>query len=297
MKQSQHTRAVLAETLPGRRAAMGHGIAAQPRGDVPGASEDAATASARGPCPAVRDAGISRAAGDLCTPSPTQTILRAESREPPGCVMSRLSTPGPGAPFARQGHRGPLPPRGSLLRRRLRSLGHHARATALALAALAVLALAVPEQAEAQTVVTFISNSARLATNASNPSRATAFTTGGNSGGYELSSVDIYVSAQTISGTVTPQVEIYEDNAGNPGTLHATPDQPRSVNNCLKWRFRQHLQRSTEHDTERQHHLLAGRQQQCRSQRPGLSGQHRRQIDGGHRRGHGMEHRHRQMEG
>ena len=46
MKQSQHTRAVLAETLPGRRAAMGQCLAAQPRGDGPGASEDAAPASA-----------------------------------------------------------------------------------------------------------------------------------------------------------------------------------------------------------------------------------------------------------
>ena len=83
MKQSQHTRAVLAETLPGRRAVvMGQCPAAQPRGDGPGASEDAAPASARGPCPAVRDAGMSRVVGDLCAPSPMQTILRAESREP-----------------------------------------------------------------------------------------------------------------------------------------------------------------------------------------------------------------------
>ena len=44
--------------------------------------EDAAPASARGPCPAVRDAGTLRAVGDLCAPSPMQTILRAESREP-----------------------------------------------------------------------------------------------------------------------------------------------------------------------------------------------------------------------
>ena len=101
MKQSQHTRVVLAETLPGRRAAMGQCLAAQPRGDGPGASEDAPPASAMGVCPAVRDAGISRAAQDLRTSSPMQTILhdaanadnpmqtinesrepRAESREP-----------------------------------------------------------------------------------------------------------------------------------------------------------------------------------------------------------------------
>ena len=85
MKQSQHTEAVLAETLLAGRAAaaMDPGIAAQPRGDGPGASEDAATASARGGCPTVHDAGISRVVGDLRTPLQTQTeTKRAESREP-----------------------------------------------------------------------------------------------------------------------------------------------------------------------------------------------------------------------
>ena len=92
-----------------------------------------------------------------------------------------------------------------------------------------MLALAVPEQAEAQTVTTFISNSAQLnSQSSSNLIRATAFTTGANSGGYTLSSVDVYADMQ--SGTVTPVVEIYEDNAGEPGTLHATPEQPRNVN-------------------------------------------------------------------
>ena len=97
----------------------------------------------------------------------------------------------------------------------------------MALAALAVLALAVPEQAEAQTVTTFISNSAQVGSTASNLLRATAFTTGGNSGGYELSSVDVYVSTSTA--TPTPLVEIYEDNAGNPGTLHATLSNPAAL--------------------------------------------------------------------
>ena len=135
MKQSQHTRAVLAETLPGRRAVvMGQCLAAQPRGDGPGANEDAATASARGPCPAVRDAGTSRAVGDLRTPLPTQTeIKRAERREPPGCVMPRLSAGGA---------------RRSSLWRRLRP-----RAPALALLALAALTLGgiLAPEAEAQT--------------------------------------------------------------------------------------------------------------------------------------------------
>ena len=87
MKQSQHTEAVLAETLLAGRAAatMDPGIAAQPRGDGLGASEDTATASATVPCPTVHDAGISRVVGDLRTPPPTPTVLgepRAESREP-----------------------------------------------------------------------------------------------------------------------------------------------------------------------------------------------------------------------
>ena len=142
MKQSQHTRAVLAETLPGRRAVvMGQCLAAQPRGDGPGANEDTAPASARGPCPAVRDAGMSRVAQDLCPPSPMQTILpmqtidadNNESREPTGCVMPRLSVGGA---------------RRSSLWRRLRP-----RAPALALLALAALALGgiLAPEAEAQT--------------------------------------------------------------------------------------------------------------------------------------------------
>ena len=142
MKQSQHTRAVLAETLPGRRAVvMGQCLAAQPRGDGPGANEDTAPASARGPCPAVRDAGMSRVAQDLCPPSPMQTILpmqtidadNNERREPTGCVMPRLSAGGA---------------RRSSLWRRLRP-----RAPALALLALAALALGgiLAPEAEAQT--------------------------------------------------------------------------------------------------------------------------------------------------
>ena len=80
-----------------------------------------------------------------------EPLPRAESR--PGCVMSRLSASGP--------HR-------SSLRRRLRprenaaTLLRGTRACLALLAALAVLALAVPEQAEAQTDTTFISNSAQL---------------------------------------------------------------------------------------------------------------------------------------
>ena len=81
----------------------------------------------------------------------------------------------------------------------------------------------------AQTDTTFISNSAQVGSISSITVRATAFTTGGNSGGYELSSVDIYVGAIGTVSTITPRVEIFEDNAGNPGTLHATLINPATV--------------------------------------------------------------------
>ena len=74
----------------------------------------------------------------------------------------------------------------------------------------------------------FISNSAQANySNRSSLIRATAFTTGDNSGGYGLSRVDVYTS--TPSGTVIPRVEIYEDNADAPGTLHATLINPATV--------------------------------------------------------------------
>ena len=78
-----------------------------------------------------------------------------------------------------------------------------------------------------QTVVTFISNSAQRSSDFSNAANATAFTTGGNSGGYELSSVDIYLPVGGAAGE-TPKVEIFEDSAGDPGTLHATLNNPSS---------------------------------------------------------------------
>ena len=75
---------------------------------------------------------------------------------------------------------------------------------------------------------TFISNSSRANySNRSSLIRATAFTTGDNSGGYGLSRVDVYTA--TPSGTVIPRVEIYEDNADAPGTLHATLINPATV--------------------------------------------------------------------
>ena len=94
-----------------------------------------------------------------------------------------------------------------------------------ALAVLAVLATAAPEQAAAQTVTTFLSNTGQTANTSTNTVRATAFTTG--TGTYTLSSVAIYSPIQSTSPT--PVVQIYRDSSGNPGTLVATMTNPATV--------------------------------------------------------------------
>ena len=65
--------------------------------------------------------------------------------------------------------------------------------------------------------------------NTSNFTRATSFTTGDNNAGYLLSSVDIYTGVH--SSTVTPRVEIYENNSGTnqPGTLLVTLTGPGTI--------------------------------------------------------------------
>ena len=161
--------------------------------------------------------------------------------------MSRLSASGPrrsslrrrlrprenAATLLRGRQRAPEPPvaRPGFLRRLWRSFPAPRTAAAglvLALAALAALALGVPEEAEAQTVTTFISNVGQSTTTASDEARATAFTTGGNTAGYGLTSVEVNVSALHTSG-VTPLVEIFQNSAGAPGTLHATLLNPATV--------------------------------------------------------------------
>ena len=97
---------------------------------------------------------------------------------------------------------------------------------AFALAVLAVLATVAPQQAAAQTVTTFISNTGQNLTGNSNAIRATAFTTG--TGTYTLSSVAIKLTTQN-AGSPTPVVQIYGDTGGNPGTLMATMTNPAAV--------------------------------------------------------------------
>ena len=137
--------------------------------------------------------------------------------------MSRLSTPGPGAPFARQGHRGPLPPCGSLLRRRLRSLGRHALAAALA---LAVVATALPVQAQ-KTPIQLVSTVEQA--NSTSPGTfekfdaAQAFTTGTDTNGYKLTSVDLHLWVKIDSRNWVYSVSVWSaTDTGSPDTSLGT---------------------------------------------------------------------------
>ena len=88
--------------------------------------------------------------------------------------------------------------------------------------------LGVPETAEAQTATTFISNVGQVGSSASANPRATAFTTGGSSEGYGLTSVDVYLA--TNPSTVTPRVEIFRNSTSDrPGTRLATLTNPANL--------------------------------------------------------------------
>ena len=148
--------------------------------------------------------GIAGACGE------TETIRRAE----------------PCPPGARRSPRRLIPPP----RRLAATLLRGARAATLALLALAALALAAADNAAAQTETTLVSNKGQLLTwrDGRNPN-ATAFTTGGYTGGYRLTSVDLYVGTRLISA-ITPRVEIFENGADNrPGTRLATLTNPATI--------------------------------------------------------------------
>ena len=194
-------------------------------GDIAGKKEprtcraDAAPHDGRRPGRGQQGAGCQRR-------FPVTTARSLECASEPDGIAAAL----PAASFARRGRGGADRTRRAVpyLRRQLRSLGRHARAAALALAGLAVLALAVPETAAAQTVTTFISNAGQAGSPASSSARATAFTTGGNTGGYGLTSVDVTLSSFAI--TFTPRVEIFRNDATDrPGTRLATLINPATV--------------------------------------------------------------------
>ena len=121
-----------------------------------------------------------------------------QDRSGPPARWARVPSPDRASPAASAPRRTSLTRR-SFLRRRLRprkntaTLLRGARAAALALAALAGLALGVPEQAAAQTATTFVSNFNQLSDSHIFRSGDTAqpFTTGSNTAGYTLSSVDV----------------------------------------------------------------------------------------------------------
>ena len=94
-----------------------------------------------------------------------------------------------------------------------------------ALLVFAVLGTALP--AAAQAVTTFISNTGQPANTSVTTVLASAFTTATGAYTHTLSSVAIYLGAQ--SGTPTPRVQIYGDTSGNPGTLVATMTNPGSI--------------------------------------------------------------------
>ena len=96
---------------------------------------------------------------------------------------------------------------------------------AAALALLAVLATVAPEQAAAQAIRNLISNTGQTSSSASNVVLGIGFTTG--AGTYTLSSIRVDLRDQASSPT--PEVRIYEDNSGNPGTLVATMINPGAI--------------------------------------------------------------------
>ena len=88
-----------------------------------------------------------------------------------------------------------------------------------ALAVLAVLATVAPEQAAAQTVTTFISNTGQTFSDDPNQRRATAFTTG--TGTYTLSSVAILLGTQSGSPTPEHHHHLRSRFTGTPATFRA----------------------------------------------------------------------------
>ena len=101
--------------------------------------------------------------------------------------------------------------------------------------------LALPLQAQAQTVQTLVSNTGQTVSNTTGfvgPlsadlwRTAQGFTTGDSEAGYTLSSVDLYFGA--IGGTEAVTVSIYEaDASGNPGSSLHVLSTPATVANGL----------------------------------------------------------------
>ena len=110
-------------------------------------------------------------------------------------------------------------------RLRVRSLAARVL-TAVILAAFAVL-LALPMQAEAQALTTFVNNTTSSTTSGSSHFGAQSFETGSNSGGYTLSEVEIDLSHSSNQST---SLKIRKNNSSNlPGDLVATLTNPATL--------------------------------------------------------------------
>ena len=110
-------------------------------------------------------------------------------------------------------------------RLRVRSLAARVL-TAVILAAFAVL-LALPMQAEAQALTTFVNNTTSSTTSGSSHFGAQSFETGSNSGGYTLSEVEIDLNHSSNQST---SLKIRKNNSSNlPGDLVATLTNPATL--------------------------------------------------------------------
>ena len=102
-----------------------------------------------------------------------------------------------------------------------------ARLAAAGLLVVFVGLFALPLQAQAQTVTTFVSNTAQGSGGASNHFQAQRFATGTNTGGYTISEVQVRLNTTASRST---SVKIRKNNATNkPGDLVATLTNPGTL--------------------------------------------------------------------
>ena len=102
-----------------------------------------------------------------------------------------------------------------------------ARLAAAGLLVVFAALLALPLQAQAQTLTTFVSNTAQGPGGASNDFQAQRFATGTNTGGYTISEVQVRLNTTATRST---SVKIRENNATNkPGDLVATLTNPGTL--------------------------------------------------------------------
>ena len=191
----------------------------------------AAGAPAASACPGPDAGGTGRGASDVC--------------RRPGLPMRRLA--GAGRAAAASGGTGG---RAAALARSLRCA---AGGLLLAFAAL----LALPPQAQAQTVETLVSNTGQTAGDqngfvgtiaGSNWLAGQGFTTGDNTDGYTLSSVQLYIKYFDASDVAN--VSIYSSVSDNPGSSLYVLTSPASIVNERLNTFTARANATLEKDTE-----------------------------------------------